>query len=251
MVNRKVALVTGAATGIGRACAERLAADGFSVAANYRSRKAEMERVVAGFAPGEHLVVQGDVSNSEAPPNVINAVVEKFGRLDVLVNSAGVFAEHDITKIGYREWVDALKLNLQTNLEGAMNLSFCAAQQMIRQKSGVIINITSRGAFRGEPDAPAYGASKAGLNSVSQSLAKALAPHGIAVFAVAPGWVETPLADAYINGPAGEAIKAQSPLNRVGTPQEIAHAVSFLAAGGNDYMTGAIIDINGASYLRN
>ncbi len=132
-----------------------------------------------------------------------------------------------------------------------MNLAFCAAQQMLRQKSGTIVNITSRGAFRGEPDAPAYGASKAGLNSASQSLAKALAPHGISVFAIAPGWVQTPLAAPFLESTAGDSIRTQSPLNRVGKPEEVAHLVSFLAGGGTEYLTGAIIDMNGASYFRN
>ncbi len=251
MLDFRVAIVTGAATGIGRACAEKLAEDGLTIAANYRSKKKEIETVMAGLKPRNHLLVHGDVSDPDTPPLLVDAVVKKFGRLDVLVNAAGTFAEHDITKIDYAEWLKAMEVNLKTNLEGAMNLAFCAAQQMIRQKAGTIINITSRGAFRGEPEAPAYGASKAGLNSASQSLAKALAPHGIAVFAIAPGWVETPLATPYLESAAGPSIKAQSPLNRVGTPQEIARLVSFLAEGGNDYMTGAIIDMNGASYLRN
>lgn len=250
MIETKVALVTGAATGIGCACAERLAADGLTIAANYRSKRDEIERVISGFKPGSHRLVQGDISDPDVPPLLIDAVVKQFGRLDVLVNAAGTFAEHDITAVDYKDWLAALRLNLATNLEGPMNLAYCAAKQMIAQRSGTIINITSRGAFRGEPDAPAYGASKAGLNSASQSLAKALAPHGISVFAIAPGWVETPLATPYLQSAAGDSIRAQSPLNRVGRPEEVAHLVSFLAAGKTEYMTGAIIDMNGASYLR-
>jgi len=107
------------------------------------------------------------------------------------------------------------------------------------------------GAFRGEPDAPAYGASKAGLNSASQSLAKALAPHGVCVFAIAPGWIDTPLASPYLDGPSGKEIRNQSPLGRAGRPEEIANLVSFLASGKAEYLTGAIVDANGASYLRN
>lgn len=247
----KVALVTGAATGIGRACAERLAEDGFTVVANYRSKKDETEKVMRGLTPGEHLIVQGDLSDPAVPAAIVNHIFHTFGRLDAVINAAGVFSEHDITTISYESWMESWQLNLDVNLHAPMNLSFCAAQHMMKQKSGTIINITSRGAFRGEPDAPAYGASKAGLNSASQSLAKALAPHGISVFAVAPGWIETPLASPYIHGPSGDQIRAQSPLNRVGTPEEIAHLVSFLAGGGTEYLTGAIFDANGASYLRN
>lgn len=251
MIETKVALITGAATGIGRACAERLAEDGLTIAANYRSKKDEADRMMAGLKPGSHLLVPGDISDPDVPPLLVDAVMSKFGRLDVLVNAAGTFAEHDVTVVDYKDWLAALKVNLGTNLEGPMNLAFCAAKHMVKQRSGTIINITSRGAFRGEPDAPAYGASKAGLNSVSQSMAKALAPHGISVFAIAPGWIETPLSTPFLRSAAGDAIRAQSPLNRVGTPDEVAHLVSFLAAGRTQYLTGAIIDMNGASYLRN
>ncbi len=253
MHRTKVALITGAATGIGRACAERLAADDFFIAANYRSKKKEIEVVLAGLKSGNHFLVEGDLLNPEVPRKVIDAVIEKFGRIDVLVNSAGIFAEHDITSISYDDWRESWRSTIEVNLHAPMNLAFCAAQRMIAQQSGVIINITSRGAFRGEPNAPAYGASKSGLNSASQSLAKALAPHGISVFAIAPGWIDTPLASPYLTGQNGDAIRAQSPLNRVGTPEEIAHIVSFLSLDPlkTEFLTGAIIDANGASYLRN
>jgi len=120
----------------------------------------------------------------------------------------------------------------------------------MKSGGGKIINITSRGAFRGEPDAPAYGASKAGLNAFSESMAQALAPHNIFMYAVAPGFVETDMAASVLSGPGGDAIRAQSPLNRVARPEEVAGVVLFLAAEGTDYLTGSIIDVNGASYLR-
>lgn len=121
---------------------------------------------------------------------------------------------------------------------------------MIEHGGGRIVNVSSRGAFRGEPDAPAYGASKAGLNSMSQSLARALAPHNIFVGVVAPGWVETDMAADYLNGENGDSIRAQSPLGRVAKPEEVAYAVLFLASDGAEFATGTIIDVNGASYLR-
>ena len=112
------------------------------------------------------------------------------------------------------------------------------------------MNVTSRGAFRGEPEQPAYGASKAGLNSLSQSLAVALAPHNIFVGAVAPGFVNTELTADRLDSPEGDEIRAQSPFNRVAQPEEVAHAVLFLASEGAEFTTGTIIDVNGASYLR-
>jgi 3-oxoacyl-[acyl-carrier protein] reductase len=118
--------------------------------------------------------------------------------------------------------------------------------------SGKVALVTgsSRGAFRGEPETPAYGASKAGLNAMSQSLAQALAPHGVFFYVVAPGFVETDMADYLLRGPEGEGIRSQSPLGRVATPEEIARTVAFLATEAPDFMTGAIVDVNGASYLR-
>ena len=115
---------------------------------------------------------------------------------------------------------------------------------------GRIVNVSSRGAFRGEPDAPAYGASKAGLNALSQSLAQKLAPHRIFVGVVAPGFVETDMTTTHLAGEGGRAIRAQSPLNRVAKPEEVAHAALFLASEGAEFTTGTIIDVNGASYLR-
>ncbi len=133
---------------------------------------------------------------------------------------------------------------------GAVNVSYCVARHMMERQSGRIINVTSRGAFRGEPTATAYGASKAGLNSFSQSLAQHLAPYNISVTAVAPGWVETDMARAALDSPAGEAIRQQSPLNRVARPEEVAHTILFLASEQAEFLTGSIVDVNGASYLR-
>jgi NAD(P)-dependent dehydrogenase (short-subunit alcohol dehydrogenase family) len=117
-------------------------------------------------------------------------------------------------------------------------------------RGGRIVNVSSRGAFRGEPDHPAYGASKAGLNAMGQSLAQALAPHGISVATVAPGFVETDMAAEFLDGPRGDAIRAQSPWGRVARPEEVAAAVLFLASPEAEFVSGAILDLNGASYLR-
>jgi 3-oxoacyl-[acyl-carrier protein] reductase len=121
---------------------------------------------------------------------------------------------------------------------------------MIERRSGRIISIGSRGAYRGEPLAPAYGASKAGLHALSQSLAKYLGQYGILVTAVAPGFVETDMTHKILAGPQGNEIRNQSPLGRVATPEEVAHTVLFLAAPGSEWLTGGVIDLNGASYLR-
>ena len=147
-------------------------------------------------------------------------------------------------------WKDTWKRTLGLNLLGPANLSFLAAEFMTENGGGKIINISSRGAFRGEPSAPAYAASKAGLNALTQSMARALAPYNVQCYAVAPGFVETDMTEEILNGPRGKEIRAQSPMNRVARPDEVANAVVLLAAPGNEFMTGTIIDVNGASYLR-
>ncbi len=168
----------------------------------------------------------------------------------MLVNNAGIYELKPLKDLAYAEWQATWGRTLAANLIAPANLSFLAARVMQKQGGGKIINISSRGAFRGEPDAPAYGASKAGLNQLSQSLAWALAPHNIFVGVVAPGFVHTDMAAAILAGPTGDAIRGQSPLGRVATPEEVAQAVIRLAADGMMAATGCIIDVNGASYLR-
>jgi 3-oxoacyl-[acyl-carrier protein] reductase len=180
----------------------------------------------------------------------VDEVVNQMGSLDILVNNAGGGADHLIAEATFEQWQTVWKTTLDTNLIGPANISYCVAQHMIKNGGGRIINVSSRGAFRGEPTKPAYGASKAGLNSLSQSLAVALAPYNIFVGAVAPGFVDTELAAEKLNGPDGDSIRNQSPLGRVARPEDVANAVLFLASDGAEFSTGTIIDVNGASYLR-
>jgi 3-oxoacyl-[acyl-carrier protein] reductase len=129
-------------------------------------------------------------------------------------------------------------------------MCYFASRLMVKQNGGKIINISSRGAFRGEPDHPAYGASKAGLNAMSQSLAIALAPNNISVHIIAPGFVETEMAGGLLNSTEGEAIKNQSPFGRVAKPEEVARLVAVYASDGLEFTSAGIVDLNGASYLR-
>ena len=194
--------------------------------------------------------MQADLADPEAVQRMVQTVIGEIGGLHVLINNAGIYEEHKIAQVDYDFWQTSWLKTLQTNLLGAANAAYCAAQHMMVHGGGRIINISSRGAFRGEPDAPAYGASKAAMNAMGQSLAKALAPHHIYVTTVAPGWVETDMATDYLAGPDGDSIRAQSPLNRVATPDEVAYTVLFLASAGAEFLTGGVIDVNGASYLR-
>lgn len=145
---------------------------------------------------------------------------------------------------------------LATNLLGPANLTWCIARHMIDTPPaadvpvGRIVNIGSRGAYRGEPDIPAYGASKAGLHAFGQSMAQRLAPHGIAVVSLAPGFIRTDMAGYALDGPEGERVRAQSPFHRIARREEVAAAVVTLAAPGAEWASGAVVDFNGASHLR-
>lgn len=246
----KIVLVTGASRGIGRVIAHMFAEAGARVAVHYHSNRQLAEETAAGLAGGPHLVVQADMADAAAVQALVERVVAEWGRLDILINNAGIFEAHPPAEVGYDAWLAAWQRTINTNLIGAANLCFCAAQHMIRQGGGRIVNVSSRGAFRGEPDAPAYGASKAGLNAMGQSLAKALAPHQIFVHTVAPGFVETEMAREALAGERGVETRNQSPLGRVAQPEEVARTVLFLAAEGTEFLTGCIVDVNGASYLR-
>jgi NAD(P)-dependent dehydrogenase (short-subunit alcohol dehydrogenase family) len=173
-----------------------------------------------------------------------------MGAIDGLVNNAAIFEAHPVAQTDYAGWRAAWSRTIATNLIGPANLCFLAARIMMEREGGRVVNVSSRGAFRGEPDSPAYGASKAGLNAMSQSLAQALAPHGVLFYVVAPGFVGTDMASSLLDGPEGDGIRAQSPLGRVATAKEVAQTVAFLASEAPAFMTGAIVDVNGASYLR-
>lgn len=246
----KSVVVTGASRGIGRAVAQAFAAQGARVTVHYNGDLEAAEETLDSLQGSGHTVVQADLSVPGQARTVVECAVRETGALDVVVNNAGIFEEHRVEEVDFDDWLGAWDRTVGTNLFGPANVIYWAVRRMIPQGGGRIVNISSRGAFRGEPDAPAYGASKAGLNSMSQSLAKSLARHKIHVFAVAPGFVDTDMAASFLNGPEGEEIRRQSPLGRVARPEEVAHIVLFLASARADYMTGAIVDINGASYLR-
>ena len=248
MAERAV-LVTGASRGIGRAVAEAFAAQGDRVGVHHRGSPGLAGQVLAGLPGDGHTVVQADLADAEAVRQMVDRAHADLGGLDVLVNNAGIYLPHSLTDVSYQQWQDAWRETLAVNLTGAANVTWCAVQYM-KETGGRIVNVTSRGAYRGEPRHPAYGASKAGLNSFGQSMARALAPLGIAVASVAPGYVATDMAGDDLSSPHGAEIRAQSPFNRIATPEEIAAAVVYLASPEAEWASGAVLDLNGASYLR-
>ncbi|CAA9378779.1 MAG: 3-oxoacyl-[acyl-carrier protein] reductase [uncultured Nocardioidaceae bacterium] len=248
-VSRRV-LVTGASRGIGRAIAAAFAAGGDRVAVHYGTSRESAQEVVASLSGEGHALVQADLADADAVRSAVDDAAGQLGGLDVLVNNAGVFVAHPPMQTSYADWQAAWARTLATNLVGAANATWCAVQHMVDAGGGAVVNVSSRGAFRGEPANPAYGASKAGMNAFGQSMAVALAPHGITVGTVAPGFVQTEMAKEALDGPGGDAVRAQSPFGRVATPAEVAAAVLWLASPEAVFSSGTIIDVNGASYLR-
>ncbi|HNS38798.1 MAG TPA: SDR family oxidoreductase [Promineifilum sp.] len=246
----KVVLITGSSRGIGRVTAQLFAAQGARVAVHYHSNQAAAEETLRSLDGEGHIIVRGDIAKADEVAALTDHVVTRLGRIDVLVNNAAIYEDHPLADVSYEAWQASWQRVIDTNVLGAANMCFCVARHMIERGGGRIVNVSSRGAFRGEPTGPAYGASKAALNSMSQSLAKYLAPYNISVAVVAPGFVETEMAREALTGQSGIDIRSQSPFNRVARPQEVSYAVLFLASEGAEFMTGAIIDVNGASYLR-
>lgn len=249
-LKNQVWLITGSSRGIGRAVAIQAAEAGAVIALHFHRNGPAAQETLGTLSGQRHVSFQADMKNPEALESLVQKMTDQMGRIDVLVNNAGIYGLHDIHALGFTEWKAVWENMLAVNLTGPAHLSFLVAKRMMTQGGGKIINISSRGAYRGEPDAPAYGASKAGLNALTQSLAQALAGDNIFVYGIAPGFVETGMAAGLLKGPEGETIRNQSPLGRAARPEEVAEAVMYLASGNTQYMTGAVLDINGASYLR-
>lgn len=239
-------LVTGASGGIGAAICKALAVRGVTVVLHYQSDRAAAEATRRVMEGGGHTIIQADLGNPEAIEPLWHEASARR-RIDAIVNNAGIFPSHPPLATDYADWTAAWQRTLAINLTGPAHLCYCAARKMVEQGGGRIVNVSSRGAFRGEPEAPAYAASKAGLNALSQSLAKALALQGVYVFVVAPGWVSTQSAADAVQD---QAVLAEQPLGRVATPEEVAQVVTYCALDAPASMTGAILDVNGASYLR-
>lgn len=243
-------LITGASRGIGKATAMAFAEKGAKVGINFRSNIEEAKKTLKELRGEGHELFQQDISEKTGPEILIKRFIDHYGQLDVLVNNAGISIFHKIDEVDFEHWTNAWEGTFKTNLFAVSNLCYWGAKAMMKTGGGRIVNVSSRGAFRGEPTKPAYGASKAALNSMSQSLAKALAPHKIYIGVVAPGFTETEMAAITLTPAERENLLRESPFKRMAQPKEVAHAILFLASDGAEYSSGTIIDVNGASYLR-
>lgn len=246
MLNGKAALVTGASRGIGRAIAIELAKQGANVAVNFAGSEAKALEVVEEIrAMGrEAIAIQADVASSEATVNMVKQVIDTFGSLDILVNNAGITRDNLLMRMKEEEW-DAV---INTNLKGVFNCTKAVTRQMMKQRSGRIINIASIVGVSGNAGQANYVAAKAGVIGLTKTTAKELASRHITVNAVAPGFITTDMTDKLTSDVKDEMLK-QIPLARLGEPHDIAAVVVFLASEGAAYLTGQTINVDGGMVM--
>ncbi|HDC7852224.1 TPA: 3-oxoacyl-[acyl-carrier-protein] reductase [Staphylococcus aureus] len=242
----KSALVTGASRGIGRSIALQLAEEGYNVAVNYAGSKEKAEAVVEEIkAKGvDSFAIQANVADADEVKAMIKEVVSQFGSLDVLVNNAGINRDNLLMRMKEQEWDDVI----DTNLKGVFNCIQKATPQMLRQRSGAIINLSSVVGAVGNPGQANYVATKAGVIGLTKSAARELASRGITVNAVAPGFIVSDMTDA-LSDELKEQMLTQIPLARFGQDTDIANTVAFLASDKAKYITGQTIHVNGGMYM--
>ena len=242
----KNALVTGASRGIGRSIAIQLAEEGYNVAVNFAGNRAKAEAVVEEIkAKGvESFAIQANVANGDEVKAMIKEVVNQFGTVDVLVNNAGITRDNLLMRMKESEWDDVI----DTNLKGVFNCIQKVTPQMLRQKSGSIINLSSVVGAVGNPGQANYVATKAGVIGLTKSAAKELASRNITVNAVAPGFIVSDMTDA-LSDDLKDQMLQQIPLARFGEDTDIANTVAFLASDKAKYITGQTIHVNGGMFM--
>ncbi|WP_226528263.1 3-oxoacyl-[acyl-carrier-protein] reductase [Metabacillus niabensis] len=246
MLSNKVALVTGASRGIGRAIALDLAKNGASIAVNYAGNEAKANEVVDEIkaSGGQAIAIKADVSNGDEVQQMIKEVIKEFGQLDILVNNAGITRDNLLMRMKDSEWDEVI----DTNLKGVFLCTKAVTRQMMKQRNGRIINITSVVGVSGNPGQANYVAAKAGVIGLTKTTAKELASRNITVNAVAPGFITTDMTDE-LNEDIKTDLLKQIPLAALGEPSDIANAVTFLASEKSKYITGQTLHINGGMVM--
>ncbi|KKI92572.1 3-oxoacyl-ACP reductase [Bacillus sp. SA1-12] len=246
MLENKVALVTGASRGIGRAIALDLVKNGASVAVNYAGNEAKANEVVDEIKAGggNAFAIKADVGNSEEVTQMVKEVINQFGQLDILVNNAGITRDNLLMRMKDNEWDDVIN----TNLKGVFLCTKAVTRQMMKQRNGRIINITSVVGVSGNPGQANYVAAKAGVIGLTKTTAKELASRNITVNAVAPGFITTDMTDELSEEMKAEMLK-QIPLAKLGEPSDIANIVTFLASDKSKYITGQTMHVNGGMVM--
>jgi len=243
-----VVLLTGGSRGIGAATVRALHRDGAHVLFTYTNH-AQPATALASELGERVATTHCDLSRHDDLPRVVDTCLERFGRIDVLVNNGATFEENPFFGNDYDAWRRGWERTFAVNLFGTADLTYLALQHMREQGRGKVVNIASRAAHRGELSFADYGASKAALVNLTKSIARSCAPFGITAIAVAPGFIETDMAAEELAN-RREEIEAEIPSRRVGTAEEVADIIAFFASPAGDYANGATIDVNGASYVR-
>ena len=241
-----VAFITGATRGIGRQIAITLAKNGFDIALNYRSQNEELENIKKEIENEnvKCLAVQGDISSFESAEEMVNKIIEEFGKIDVLVNNAGITKDMLLMRMKKEDFESVIDVNLV----GTFNITKNVIPFMMKQRSGRIINISSVVGISGNAGQTNYSASKAGIIGFTKSLAKEVGSRNILVNAVAPGFIETQMTDV-LKDEVKEEIAKQIPLKRMGTTQDVANVVKFLASEESSYITGQLLNIDGGMLM--
>ncbi|BDG35109.1 3-oxoacyl-[acyl-carrier-protein] reductase [Saccharococcus caldoxylosilyticus] len=246
MLQRKVALVTGASRGIGRAIALELARQGATVAVNYAGSEAKANEVVEEIKKmgQEAVAIQADVSSAEAVERMVKTVLEQFGRIDILVNNAGITRDNLLMRMKEEEWDQVIN----TNLKGVFHCIKAVTRPMMKQRYGRIVNIASIVGISGNPGQANYVAAKAGVIGLTKTAARELASRNITVNAVAPGFITTDMTDSLSDELKADMLK-QIPLARFGEPEDVAKVVAFLVSDAASYMTGQTLHVDGGMVM--
>lgn len=246
MLQGKVALVTGASRGIGRAIALELARQGAKVAVNYAGSEAKANEVVEEIKNmgGEAFAIQADVSDAKAVEQMVKAVLERFERIDILVNNAGITRDNLLMRMKEEEWDDVININLK----GVFNCTKAVTRPMMKQRYGRIVNIASIVGVMGNPGQANYVAAKAGVIGLTKTAARELASRNITVNAVAPGFITTDMTERLSEEIKAEMLK-QIPLARFGEPEDVAKVVTFLVSDAASYMTGQTLHVDGGMVM--
>jgi len=246
MLENKVALVTGGSRGIGRAICIRLASLGANVGVNYVANAAAAEETLKQIqlSGGRGFIVRFDVADPGAVQQSIKETIAEHGQVDILVNNAGITRDGLVALMSEKDWDSVL----DTNLKGAFFCSKAVIRTMMKKRWGRIINVSSVVGFVGNGGQANYAAAKAGLTGLTKAMARELAGRNITVNCVAPGYIVTDMTDG-LTEDVQESLKAQIPLGTLGTPEDVAAAVAFLASAGGNYMTGQTLHVNGGMYM--
>lgn len=245
----KVVLITGASRGIGRAAAIRIAQEGALVGVNYSRSADEANEVVREIGSDRAFAIHANLGDPSDVKRMIDAVVDRWTRLDVLVNNAAIYDMNRFEDTDYEAWQRGWKQTFEVNVFGAANAAYLAMHAMRNTGGGKIINVSSRAAFRGETEFADYGASKAALVNLTRSIARACAKDNIVASCVAPGFILTEMAKGELERHYDDIVN-QIPLRRVGSVDDVASAIVFLASPMADYLNGVTIDINGGSWFQ-